>query len=139
MVGRSLSLLAGLFALAVVSVGAQGQMTASEAWVAEPADGASSTLAYAVIANPSMYDAYVVSVSCAAAGSADIADGPAESAKAVPELPVPAYGQTELAPGGMHIRLKDLKRALKAGDSVELVLTMDSGATVKVTAPVKKG
>jgi periplasmic copper chaperone A len=80
-----------------------------------------------------------VEVTCDAAKSADIADGVADAAKAVPELSVPAYGQTELKPGGVHIRLKDLTRPLQAGESVELTLTMDSGATITVTAPVKKG
>jgi copper(I)-binding protein len=39
----------------------------------------------------------------------------------------------------VHILLKDLKKPLKAGDSVELTLTTDGGAVIKMTAPVKKG
>ena len=139
MAGRSVFGLAALLALAVTAAGAQGQFSASGAWVVEPGAGASSTSAYVVIENPSMYEAYVVEVTCDAAKSADIADGVADAAKAVPELSVPAYGQTELKPGGVHIRLKDLTRPLQAGESVELTLTMDSGATITVTAPVKKG
>ncbi|HQZ39922.1 MAG TPA: copper chaperone PCu(A)C [Vicinamibacterales bacterium] len=138
MAGRLVMVCAAVLALAV-SAGAEPQMTASGAWVAEPSPGASSTTAYAVIENPSMYEVYVVSVTTEAAGSADIADGPAEAAKAVRELSVPAYGRTELEPGGVHIRLKDLKGPLQAGDSVTMILTLDSGATITVTAPVKKG
>lgn len=122
-----------------VAVASQGQATASGAWILQPSAGASSTSAFAVIENPTMYDVYVVGVTSEVAGSAEIADGPVDAAKTVKDLTVPAYGQTELAPGGIHIRLKDLKRPLEPGESVELVLTLDSGATIKVSAPVKKG
>jgi copper(I)-binding protein len=122
-----------------VSVAAQAPMTASSAWVVEPAAGATSTSAYALIENPTMYEAYVVGVVADAAAAAEVADGSAESAKAVRELAVPAYGRTEMKPGGTHIRLKDLKKPLKEGDTVVLTLTTDAGATIKVTAPVKKG
>jgi len=125
-------------ALAGQEGGAQAQAAATGAWVLEPADGATSTSAYAVIENPSMYEIYVVSVATDVAGAADVATGPPDAAKPVPELSVPAYGQTELTPGGVHIRLKDLKRPLREGDAVELVLTTAGGETIKVTAPVKK-
>lgn len=133
-----------IVAVAVLAVGSglaarQGQPTVSGAWVVEPAAGASSASAYAVIENPTMYEVYVTSVTSDVAGAAEIADGPADTTKVVKDLPVPAYGQTELAPGGVHIRLKDLKRPLKSGESVELTLQLDTGANITVTAPVKKG
>ena len=128
-----------VLALAGLVGRAQAQAAATGAWVLEPAAGATSTSAYAVIENPSMYEIYVVSVTTDSAGTADVVTGPAEAPKPMPELSVPAYGQTELKPGGVHIRLKDLKAPLKAGDSVELTLTTDGGVTIKVTAPVKKG
>jgi copper(I)-binding protein len=82
---------------------------------------------------------YIVSVTTDAAGAAEIVDGPADAARAVRELAVPAYGRAELKPGAVRIRLKDLKKPLKAGDSVALTLTTDGGAVIKVTAPVKQG
>jgi len=112
---------------------------ATGAWVLQPAAGATSTAAYAVIENPSMYEIYIVSVSTDVAGAADVVTGPPDAVKPVPELSVPAYGQAELKPGAVHIRLKDLKQPLKEGDAVELTLTTDGGVTIKVTAPVKKG
>jgi copper(I)-binding protein len=136
---RLAGLVAVMLVLGALRGGAQAQLSASGGWVLEPAAGATSTTAYAVIENPTMYEIYVVSVTTDAAGAADVATGSPEAAKPVPELSVPAYGQTELKPGGVHIRLKDLTRPLKAGDSVELTLTTDGGATIKVTAPVKKG
>ena len=86
-----------------------------------------------------MYEVFIVAVTADAAGSAEILDGPADSAKTIKELSVPAYGSAELKPGAVRIRLKDLKRPLKEGDSVALTLTTDGGAIIKLTAPVKKG
>lgn len=137
--GRRTGLIVVMLAAAGLLARAQGQMAATGAWVLEPVAGATATSAYAVIENPSMYEIYVMSVTTDAAGAADVATGPPDAVKPVPELSVPAYGQTELEPGGLHIRLTDLKRPLKEGDSVELTLTTDGGVTITVTAPVKKG
>jgi len=137
--GRLTGLVVVMLAAAGLLARAQGQIAATGAWVLEPVAGATATSAYAVIENPSMYEIYVVSVTTDAAGAAEVVTGPPDAVKPVLELLVPAYGQTELKPGGVHIRLKDLKKPLKEGDSVELTLTTDGGVTIKVTAPVKKG
>jgi copper(I)-binding protein len=115
----------------------QAAPSASGAWVAAPAAGAVTADAYAVIENPTMYEVYIVSVTSDAAESAEIVDGPAESARTIKDMPVPAYGSAELKPGAVRIRLKDLKRPLKAGDSVALTLTTDGGVIMKVSATVK--
>ena len=125
--------------LVTVALSAQGSVTASSGWVMEPGAGATSTPAYAVIENPTMYEVYVVGVATDAAASAEVADGPDTAPKALRELAVPAYGSTELKPGGVHIVLKNLKKPLKAGESVDLTLTTDGGAIIKLTAAVKKG
>ena len=125
--------------LVTVDLSAQAPVTASSGWVMEPAAGATSTSAYAVIENPTMYEIYVTAVTTDAAASAEVADGPAAAPKAVRELAVPAYGRTELKPDGVRFLLKDLKKPLKAGDAVELTLTTDGGVVIKLTAAVKKG
>lgn len=136
--GRLVASTAAVMTLLTGMAVAQAPPSASAAWVAEPGAGATSTTAYALIENPTMYEVFVVTVTTDAAGTAEVAEGPGDTAKTVRELSVPAYGSTELKPGGMQIRLKDLKRALKAGDTVALTLTLDSGAVIKVEAPVKK-
>jgi copper(I)-binding protein len=118
---------------------AQANPSAAEAWVAEPAAGATTADAYAVIENPTMYEVFVVSVTADAAGAAEIVEGSPDAAKALKELSVPAYGRAELKPGAIRIRLKELKKPLKAGDSVALTLTTDGGVTMKVSAEVRKG
>lgn len=131
---RALGLSALLASVPALSAQSGGP-TASDAWVAAPAAGATTADAFAVVENPTMYEVFVVSVSTDAAASAEIIDG--DGSRSMKELPVPAYGRAELKPGAVRIRLKDLKTPLKTGDSVALTLTTDGGATVKVTAPVK--
>lgn len=128
--------MAALIATGVLAA-AQAAPAASEAWVAEPAASATTAEVYAVVENPTMYEVFVVSVTADVAGAAEIVDGPPDSPRSVRELPVPSYGRAELKPGAVRIRLKDLKKPLKAGDSVTLTLTTDSGGVIKVNAPVK--
>jgi copper(I)-binding protein len=50
---------------------------------------------------------------------------------------VPARGKVELKPGGYHVMLIGLKRALNVGDHVDVTLTFAHGGKIKVTADVK--
>lgn len=117
---------------------AQAAPSATDGWVAAPAAGATTAEGYAVIENPTMYEVFIVKVTADVAGAVDIVSG-TDGATTVRELPVPAYGRAELKPGAIRFRLKDLKKPIAAGDSVELTLTTDGGATITVRAPVKAG
>lgn len=59
----------------------------------------------------------------------------------VERLPLPAGQAVQLAPGGTHLMLIGLKRPLRAGESVSLVLTLeDSAGRIRmehVTVPVR--
>ena len=123
-----------LFVLAGAAHAGQKAVTATKAWVAEPAAGETSTSAYAVIDNPTMYDVYIVKVETASAGSARIV----ESAAPVTELAVPSFGSAALEPGKVHSELQDLKGPLAEGDSVTLTLRTDQGQAITVEAPVRK-
>ncbi|MCK5427980.1 MAG: copper chaperone PCu(A)C, partial [Anaerolineales bacterium] len=50
---------------------------------------------------------------------------------------VPAGGQVELKPGGLHIMLIGLSRDLKAGDQVSLSLGFEKSGEIKVEAEVR--
>lgn len=50
---------------------------------------------------------------------------------------IPAGGTHELAPGGDHIMIMDLNRALTPGDSITATLATSDGATIPVTAQVR--
>lgn len=51
---------------------------------------------------------------------------------------IPAGGEHELAPGGDHLMLMDLARALKPGETVTIRLELEDGSTTEVDATVKK-
>lgn len=56
---------------------------------------------------------------------------------AVGSLTVPAGGQLVLKPGGDHLMLMDLKRPLKPGERVPLLLVAPDGRTLTVSATVR--
>lgn len=51
---------------------------------------------------------------------------------------ISAGGEHELAPGGDHLMLMDLARALKPGETVTIRLELEDGSTTEVDATVKK-
>lgn len=55
----------------------------------------------------------------------------------VERIEIPAEGTIELAPGGLHIMLIDLKSHLKEGKNISLKLYFDDGSTAIVEAPIK--
>jgi copper(I)-binding protein len=109
---------------------AQTAPTATDATVVT--SGATANV-YLVVNNPTMYDVYVMSATSDAAGKVELysADKPVDN------LTVAAYGALELKSGGMFLRLSDLKRELKAGESVAVTLTTDGGVAIAATATVK--
>ena len=111
---------------------AQKAIAASDAWVTEaPADGTAA--AYLSIDNPTMYDVYIVSATSDAAGKVELRDGD----KPVKEITVASFGSADLAAGGPFLKLSELKRPLKAGETIQLTLVTDGGVTLVTTAVVK--
>lgn len=119
---------------------AQPAPTAVSAWVAAPAAGATTTSAFVEISNPTMYEIYITGATSDVAAKVELRAGAAGGAEpaVVPEFPVPAYGGTQAAASAPHLRLVGISRPLAAGDTVQLTLTTDGGATLKVAAPVRQ-
>jgi len=113
-------------------------VAAADGWVKTPAAGETTAAAFALIHNPTMYDVYVTSASADVAGSVELREAvPKTSGKTVPHITVPAYESVKMGPAGVHLLLKDLKKPLKEGDTVNLTLITDQGA-LKVAAAVHK-
>ncbi len=136
----ALLLLAAVATVARPIAMAQGkEPSAVAAWLAAPAAGATSAAAYVEINNPGMYDIFIVKATADGAGKVELraaASGGAEAAM-VTEYPVPAFGSTSAAVGQPHLRLMELTKPLKAGDTVNLTLTTEAGIVLKVSAPVR--
>ena len=125
-----------ILALSLTAAAATAQeLSASDGKVELPAEGETTARAFGKIANPTMYDVYVVSASTSVAGKVEMRRGDEDAA--LREITVPAYGAVSMAADGMHLRLVDLKRPLEAGESVTLSLKTDGNVTLKLTAVVE--
>ncbi len=123
-------MIAHLVSAIAVLVWAQPATTATDATIVR--SGAAASV-YLTLNNPSMYDIYVMSATSDAAGKVELysADKPVDN------LTVAAYGSLELKAGGMFLRLSDLTRELKAGESITVTMLTDGGATIVAVAAVK--
>ena len=137
-----LRIVIGVFGIGVAMTllaGAQGQeATAADGWVQLPAAGETTTSAFAVVRNPTMYDVYLVSAASDVAGKVEFRKNGDGEAKAVRELTVPAYGKLTMGPDGVHLLLVDLKRPLQVEQSVPLTLTTDGSVELRIQAVVRK-
>lgn len=90
-------------------------------------------------------DARIVEVKSKVAGTAEIhemkMDGDVMRMRAVPSLALPAGRAVDLAPGGYHVMLTELKEQLKAGDSIALTMTVETAdgkrRDVELQVPVR--
>ena len=137
---RASTLAAVLLVAAVCAVPAHAQRTVrvSNAWIQPPGANAVEAVAFAVVDNGTMYDVYVVGVATEVAGAAELRQAVRGGTPApLKEAMVPAYGQLEMSAEGVQIRLAELKRALKSGETITLSLTLDNGQTLTMEAAVK--
>ena len=112
------------------------QGSVSSGWVKLPAAGATSTEAYATVENPTMYAFYVLSATSDVAGTVELRQTGKEAA--LEEVTVPAYGSLAMDTKGIHLLLKDLKKPLAEGDTVNITVVTELGARLSVQATVKK-
>jgi len=101
----------------------------------------SNSAAYMILQNPGKDLDRLVGVKCDVAKTAELHMSQTEngvtSMKQVEAIDIPAGGETELKPGGLHIMLIGLKQDLKAGDLVQLTLDFEKSGTVLVEAEVR--
>ncbi|MDZ4721360.1 MAG: copper chaperone PCu(A)C [Roseiflexaceae bacterium] len=55
----------------------------------------------------------------------------------VERVEIPANGEVQLTPGGMHVMLIGLKQDLKPGDSIPLTLQFEKAGTIQVIATIR--
>jgi periplasmic copper chaperone A len=66
-----------------------------------------------------------------------IKDGDVMRMRSVESIDVPAGGSVQLAPGGLHLMLIDLKDPLKQGQTFPLTLTFAKAGAMTIEVPVK--
>lgn len=135
----------GLMVLVMLMVGVQSAAAAEvrvhDAWVRASLGMAPATAGYLTLKGGSADDA-LVAVRTPAAGRTELhtmtaGENGIMMMRRVEAVPVPAGATVTLAPGGLHLMLMDLPEKLAAGDVIDLVMTFESGAEVKITAPVR--
>jgi periplasmic copper chaperone A len=128
-------------ALLVVSLPVFGQVEVSDAWMRATAPGQKTAAGYMTIRNKSAQPERLVGGSSQAAAKLEthvsIMDGDIMRMREVKGYDIPAKGSFELKPNGSHLMLVDLKRPLKEGDKVPVVLKFEKSGEVKVDFEVR--
>jgi len=118
-------------------------ITVQDAWVrattgTEPGQ---MTAAYLTLINTLAHDERLIGARAEGAGAVEIHEttmqGEMMHMAPVSGVDVAAGAAVTLAPGGLHLMLLDLDRALAPGDTVALTLIFESGLELLVEAPVR--
>jgi copper(I)-binding protein len=117
---------------------AAGPLTIVEPWVR--AADAEMTAGYMMITNSGETDDALVTASSPIATveiHETIVENEIARMRPIDSLVIPAQGMTELKPGGAHLMFIGLTEPLNPDDTVEITLTFESGAVLKLTVPVR--
>jgi copper(I)-binding protein len=133
-----------VLAFAGVSHVASAQTTtvlARDGWVREPVPSRDVTALFVVLENHGASPRAVVAGTSDAVDRVELhemkMDGGMMRMSPVKQIDVPAGGQTELKPGGLHVMLFGLKKRFSAGESLTVTLMLDDGTKIPVTAIVR--
>jgi len=112
---------------ALLPFAAHAAVTATDAWVRGTVPAQKTTGAFLTLTSTA--EAKLVAVSTPAAKSVEMhasqESGGIMHMHALDAIPLPAGKRVDLKPGGFHIMLVDITRALGAGDHVPLTLTIE--------------
>lgn len=124
---------------ALIAAPALAQVDVTGAWVRATVPGQMGTGAFMTLTAKD--GARIVGAESPVAGVVEIhemkMEGGVMKMRAIDALELPAGKPVELKPGGYHVMLLDLKRALKAGEKVPLSLRIESHDRQLVTLPVE--
>lgn len=134
-----------LFALcgsALSAWAASANVQIRDGYVREMPPGQSTSVAFMNVINGGERPVAIVAATCDCAQTAELhthrhSNGMMQMA-AVKRLEIPARGNVQLAPGGYHLMLINLKRSLRAGDEVSVTLLDEEGKSYSVKLPVVK-
>jgi hypothetical protein len=131
------------FSTLSLSTFASDKLEAHGAWVREAPPSAKILAAYMMLHNNSHQARTLDHISSPNFDRVEIHrtemhDGMAHMVK-VSQLVIGAKDKVAFEPGGLHAMLIEPKKALKAGDKVQLTLHFKDNSTLDITAPVKNG
>lgn len=139
---RPRPVLAALFAAATLALGSCGQdpvLYVDQAWVRLPAVPDAPGAAYFTVHGGPNAD-QLIRVTSAVAIRTEMHDVVTENGvtRMVPleSVDIPALGKVEFKQGSKHVMMFDLRRNLKAGDTMRLDFIFASGEQIYVDAPM---
>ncbi|AJT42123.1 copper chaperone PCu(A)C [Psychromicrobium lacuslunae] len=112
-----------------------------DAWV--KSNGTKMTGAFGILKNNTDQNIVVMKASTPAAGMVELhetvmaADGSMKMQPKKGGFVIPAKGQLELKPGGNHIMLMEVGKAINPGDELSFELSLEGGKTMSFKAPAK--
>lgn len=116
-------------------------ITFEKMWV--KATDESMTAIFGTLHNDTQETIHVTGLECDVAGRAELhetvnKDGQMMMQEMADGFEIPAGGATELAPGGDHLMLMELKEAIKPGAEITVTLQLADDKTVEFTATARE-
>lgn len=113
-----------------------------EPWVREAPPAMKMHAAYLVLMNPTDAEVSLVGASSPQYEMAELhlskVEGGIATMAKQDQITVAPKGELHMEPGSFHVMLMYPKQPVKAGDTVNITLTLADGSTIAVDAPVKK-
>jgi periplasmic copper chaperone A len=120
---------------------ARAQVEIKDAWIRATAPGQKTAAGYMTISNKSAQPERLLGGSSEAAAKVQthvsVKDGDIVRMREVKGYDIPAKGSFELKPNGSHLMLVDIKRPLKEGEKVPLLLKFEKSGEIKVDFEVR--
>ena len=128
-------------ALALIAVPAWSQVRVEQPWIRATPPGAKVAAGYMIIRNQSAQPERLLGGTSQVAAKVEthvhVKDGDIVRMREVKGYDIPAQGVFELKPGGAHLMLVDLKKPLKEGEKVPVVLRFEKSGEVKIDFEVR--
>ena len=137
-----ISLLCTLFFISYASAHTSGGIAVENAWIREAPPNTKVLAAYLKIQNHTAKKRSISAVTSTQFEKIEIhlstnIDGVAKM-KAIKNVDIPAEGEVEFAPGGLHIMLIGAKTPLREGNTVNLIFHFKDGSDFSTKVSVKK-
>lgn len=130
-------LLSPLSALAAVT----DSISIENGFVREVPPGQPNSAAFMTIKNSDFADHKVVNARSPVANVVELHththEGGMMKMRQIPDIGLPAGGESVLKPGGLHVMLIDLKQPLKSGDMIPVELEFEDGSRKALSLPVQ--
>jgi periplasmic copper chaperone A len=135
----TITLLTGLNTPAQVEA---DKIVVKDAWIQEGPPSQKITAAFMLIENHSSEEIALLSAGTDVARVVELHKMELEdgmmSMRQVDSINIPAGGMVELKPGGYHLMVIGLNKALKEGEDVKVTLRFSNNIRKTITVPVKK-